>query len=106
MQLRLQTVPAETLSAEKVMTIFRELTIVLIFFITGLYVYIALAFLLCCCIVLAVLSVHLYRKLRNKDKGKGPKKDYLKRRSSIPDCYTDNYYDSIDQSTYYTNLKK
>ena len=62
--------------------------------ITGLSI--ALAFSICCCIPLAVLAAILFRQLENEDKGKGTKKDALKRRSSNPECYADNYYDSID----------
>ena len=73
--------------------------------------FVALACSFCCSIALAVLAAYLHRQLKNQLKGKGPKKDNLKRKSSNPECYTDNYYDSVKkeenyaEEPYYDSIK-
>ena len=73
--------------------------------------FVALVCSLCCSIALAVLAAYLYRQLKNQVAGKEPKQDNLKRKSSNPECYTDNYYDSIKKEendakeNYYDSIK-
>ena len=50
---------------------------------------VALAFFICSCIALVAFAAHLYSQLKNQE----PREE--KKRKSIPDCYAENYYDSI-----------
>ena len=71
---------------------------------------VALACSLCCCVALAVLAAYLHRQLKKEvggeGEGEGPKKDNLKTKSNIPDCYAEEIPDCYAEENYYDSINK